>query len=77
MVVAGPAVIGPKGLIFHHLAAPFPLFNPGIISIPCGFLAGWVATVLSVRRTAESDAIFESMELRALTGLGAEAPTEH
>jgi cation/acetate symporter len=47
----------------------FPLSNPGIISIPLGFLCGWLGTVLS-RDRADADKYAE-LEVRALTGAGA------
>ena len=46
----------------------FPLSNPGIISIPLGFLCGWIGTVIS----KESDeAKYAELEVRSLTGVGA------
>ncbi|MFC7762024.1 cation acetate symporter [Catellatospora bangladeshensis] len=47
----------------------FPLSNPGIISIPVGFLCGWLGTVLS-REPADATKYAE-LEVRALTGHGA------
>jgi len=47
----------------------FPLSNPGIISIPVGFLCGWLGTLLS-REPADEDKYAE-LEVRALTGAGA------
>lgn len=51
-------------------AAIFPLTNPGIISIPLGFI---VAVVVSIFTKAdENDALFAEMSVRSHTGLGAE-----
>jgi cation/acetate symporter len=47
----------------------FPLSNPGIISIPVGFLAGWLGTILSREKADEQK--YAEMEVRALTGAGA------
>jgi len=47
----------------------FPLSNPGIISIPIGFLCGWLGTVLS--RTPADAAKYAELEVRSLTGAGA------
>ena len=60
-----------QGVDFHW----FPLNNPGIISIPAGFLLGWLGTVTSSRR--EDPAIAAEMEVRSLTGHGAEGATSH
>jgi cation/acetate symporter len=46
----------------------FPLTNPGIISIPVGFLCGWIGTLLSKER---DDAKYAELEVRSLTGAGA------
>jgi cation/acetate symporter len=66
-------VPGGKGLID---AAPwFPLKNPGIVSIPLGFIAAWLGTILSNDRTSEEK--FAELTVRANTGLGAEKATSH
>jgi len=64
MVSGSPAAVFP-GLDFHW----FPLQNPGIVSIPCGFLAAWLGTVTG-RENADPDHYAE-LEVRALTGAGA------
>jgi cation/acetate symporter len=70
LVAVGPAVIGPKGIVFKSVEPLIDLQNPGIISIPIGFLAAFLGTVLtSEPATAEK---FEDLEVRALTGVGAE-----
>jgi cation/acetate symporter len=53
LVLVGPAVIGAKGLIFTDVQPLTSLNNPGIISIPLGFLAGWLGTVLFRARAEE------------------------
>ncbi|EWC62907.1 SSS sodium solute transporter superfamily [Actinokineospora spheciospongiae] len=75
LIVFSPAVSGTaKSMItsvdFHW----FPLQNPGIISIPAGFLLGWLGTVLSKERDPGKQA---EMEVRALTGVGAEKAVAH
>jgi cation/acetate symporter len=51
----------------------FPLRNPGIISVPLGFAAAILATLLSRERHAEDK--FAEFAVRANTGLGAEKAT--
>jgi cation/acetate symporter len=46
----------------------FPLNNPGIISIPIGFLCGWIGTVIS-KETVEDK--YAELVVRSLTGFGA------
>ncbi|MGW7658412.1 cation acetate symporter, partial [Streptomyces tendae] len=74
LVVLSPVVSGGPDAIFSgvdfHL---FPLQNPGLVSVPLGFLAGWLGTVTS---PAPADvpghtAKHAETEVRALTGAGA------
>lgn len=58
LLVVGPAVFGPKGLILKDLQPLFPFINPGLISIPLGFAAGWLGTVIG-GRNRESEGRFE------------------
>ncbi|HYO81079.1 MAG TPA: cation acetate symporter [Bryobacteraceae bacterium] len=67
LIMIGPAVRGRD--------AWFPLENPGIISIPAGFLAAWLGTILS--RDRSSAERYPELLVRANTGLGAEKPTIH
>ena len=55
--------------------AIFPLANPGIVSIPLAFFLGWLGSVLD-RRT-EDRAKSAEMEVRSLTGVGAEKAVDH
>jgi cation/acetate symporter len=55
--------------------AIFPLNNPGIISIPIGFLLGYIGTITSKDPAAEDR--FTELEVRALTGAGAEQAVKH
>jgi cation/acetate symporter len=52
----------------------FPLDNPGIVSIPLAFLLGWLGTMTSKEHYEEK---FAEMEVRSLTGAGAEKATVH
>ena len=77
LIVFSPAVSGAKtamlpGTDFHW----FPLSNPGIVSIPLGFLLGIVGTLTSPRDT-DDPALNAEMEVRSLTGVGAEKATHH
>ncbi|WP_136519864.1 MULTISPECIES: solute symporter family protein [Cellulomonas] len=55
--------------------AVFPLENPGIVSIPLAFLLGIVGTLLSKEQPHPEK--FAEMEVRSLTGAGAEKATAH
>jgi cation/acetate symporter len=55
---------------FGGSKAIFPLTNPGIISVPLGFLGAYLGTLLSREPSAEEK--FTELSVRANTGLGAE-----
>ncbi|GAA4856261.1 cation acetate symporter [Saccharopolyspora rosea] len=76
LIVFSPAVSGDKEAMFPSLDfALFPLKNPGLVSIPVSFLLGYLGTVLS--KDSADAAKYAEMEVRALTGAGAEKATEH
>jgi cation/acetate symporter len=52
----------------------FPLDNPGLVSIPAGFLLGFLGTILSKER---NEAKYAEMEVRSLTGAHAEKAVSH
>jgi cation/acetate symporter len=70
-VVSGAATSMIKDVNF----AVFPLSNPGIVSIPLAFLLGWLGTVLDKKR--EDSGKQAEMEVRSLTGVGAEKASSH
>ena len=65
------AALFPKGVDFSW----FPLENPGLVSIPLGFLFGWLGSVTS--KEPESEERFTELEVRALTGAGSEKAIQH
>lgn len=68
-------LLSPNGL-FGKAAALFPLENPGLLSIPIGFLAAWLGTILTARDPS-AEAKFAELTVRAHTGLGAEKAVSH
>jgi cation/acetate symporter len=54
----------------HIDFAFFPLDNPGLVSIPLGFFLGWLGTVTDP--DPADPARFARVQVRALTGVGAE-----
>jgi cation/acetate symporter len=53
----------------------FPLANPGIVSIPLAFVLGIIGTLTSKDRG--NPEINAEMEVRSLTGVGAEKAIVH
>ncbi len=52
----------------------FPLANPGIVSIPLGFLFGWLGTVTSSERNL---AKYAELEVRSMTGAAIGKAVQH
>ena len=75
LIILSPSVMDPNGKALINAAPWFPLKNPGIVSIPLGFIAAWIATLMSNDRTSETK--FTELTVRANTGLGAEKATSH
>lgn len=76
LIVFSPVVSGAKtSMIPGANFALFPLSNPGIVSIPLAFFLGWLGTTLDRKR--EDAAKQAEMEVRSLTGIGAEKAVNH
>ncbi|WP_406150229.1 cation acetate symporter [Streptomyces sp. NBC_01012] len=70
LVLFSPVVSGKASSMFPDVDfAWFPLENPGLISIPLGFLLGWVGSVLSKEEPDKSK--YAELEVKSLTGTGA------
>ena len=67
LIVVSPSIM--KG------GALFPLENPGIVSIPLGFVGAVLGTLLTREPSAEAQ--FTELSVRANTGLGAERAGSH
>jgi cation/acetate symporter len=76
LIALSPVVSGAETSIIKNVDfSIFPLTNPGIVSIPLGFLLGWLGSILSSRK--EDAAKAQEMDVRSLTGIGAEKATSH
>src|SRR5699024_8810540 len=62
LIILSPEIMGE--------AALYPLTNPGIVSIPLGFLAAVIVSLLT--KPEDNDKIYAEMSVRSHTGLGAE-----
>jgi cation/acetate symporter len=67
LIAVSPSFMGAKAL--------FPLENPGLVSIPFGFVVAVVATLLSGDRSSAER--YPELVVRANTGLGAEKASSH
>ncbi|MFD0443545.1 cation acetate symporter [Streptomyces indonesiensis] len=70
LVLFSPVVSGKETSMFPDVDFHwFPLENPGLISIPLGFLLGWLGTVVSKEQPDKEK--YAELEVRSLTGHGA------
>ena len=76
LIIFSPAVSGAKTSMIPSVDfAWFPLANPGIVSIPLAFILGIVGTLTSP--DDEDPKVAAEMEVRSLTGIGAEKAIAH
>lgn len=76
LIVFSPAVSGSATAMIPGADFDFfPLANPGIVSIPLAFILGIVGTLTSP--DDEDRAVAAEMEVRSLTGIGAEKAVSH
>ncbi|WP_432038822.1 solute symporter family protein [Streptomyces cucumeris] len=70
LVLFSPVVSGKETSMFPDVDFHwFPLENPGLISIPLGFLLGWLGTMVSKEQPDPEK--YAELEVRSLTGYGA------
>ncbi len=62
LILIGPAIMTDNPI--------FPLANPGIVSIPLGFLAAVIVSLMT--KPEDRDKMFAEMSVRSHTGIGAE-----
>ncbi|WP_183512021.1 solute symporter family protein [Paeniglutamicibacter cryotolerans] len=76
LIIFSPVMSGlPTSMIQGVDFSFFPLANPGIVSIPLAFILGWLGSVLD-KNSEDRDKAAE-MEVRSLTGVGAEKAVDH
>ncbi|MEJ7774944.1 MAG: cation acetate symporter [Nocardioidaceae bacterium] len=78
LVFFSPVVSGPEtgtALFPESDWSYFPLSNPGIVSIPFGFLMGYLGTITSRDDVAEKR--YNELAVRSLTGAGSEQAVVH
>jgi cation/acetate symporter len=74
MAIDPPTVVGTARHLIQAKAL-FPLENPGILSIPLGFIGAIAGTLLSSEHAREEK--FDELLVRSNTGLGAEKASAH
>ncbi|MGW5674119.1 solute symporter family protein [Streptomyces sp. NPDC003860] len=70
LVLFSPVVSGKPTSMFKNADFYwFPLENPGLVSIPLGFLLGWLGSVLTKEKPDKGK--YAELEVKSLTGVGA------
>ncbi|MBC3988829.1 cation acetate symporter [Streptomyces sp. AC563] len=70
LVLFSPVVSGKESSMFPDVDFYwFPLENPGLVSIPLGFLLGWIGSLVSKEPVDKEK--YAELEVRSLTGHGA------
>jgi cation/acetate symporter len=82
LIILSPSIMGVDAADViaakrHLIQSPalFPLTNPGIVSIPIGFIAAILGSLFT--REPGADEKYTELSVRANTGLGAEKATAH
>jgi cation/acetate symporter len=68
LVMVGPQFMGKDAI--------FPLSNPGIVSIPAGFLITYLTSILT-RKEVNSEIKYKEIAVRSQSGIGAEQAPSH
>ncbi|SDL38067.1 solute symporter family protein [Tessaracoccus oleiagri] len=78
LIAFSPAVSGsPTSMLGEGVDfAWFPLDNPALVSVPLGFFLGWLGSVVKPDGDRFADKAAE-MEVRSMTGAGAEGALDH
>jgi len=77
LIIFSPAVSGMPSSMFPDVNfAWFPIDSPAIVSVPVGFFLGWLGSVLRPDGDTFADQAAE-MEVRSMTGAGAEGALDH
>lgn len=66
LVILSPNIWNPEGTAILTGTPLFPLTNPAIISVPLGFLAGWIGSLVGAKSDAKK---YAEVEVKANTGL--------
>ncbi|GEL03481.1 cation acetate symporter [Rummeliibacillus sp. G93] len=66
LVALSPNIWSPEGTAILKGTALFPLTNPAIISVPCGFLAGWIGSLVGQKSDVRK---YAEVTVKANTGL--------
>lgn len=69
LVVISPSVMNPvEGATLITGNPIFPYANPAIVSVPAGFLAAWIGTLIGAKRVEKDEITYAEVRFKAETG---------
>ena len=69
LVAVSPSVMNPvEGMTLITGTPLFPYANPAIISVPAGFLAAFLGTILTSKRHEKDEVSYAEVRFKAETG---------
>ena len=69
LVAVSPSVMNPvEGMTLITGTPLFPYANPAIVSVPAGFLAAWIGTIVSSKRHEKDEVSYAEVRFKAETG---------
>lgn len=74
LVAMSPNIWSPDGAAILTGTPLFPLTNPAIISVPLGFLAGWIGSIIGEKANARK---YAEVKVNATTGLNVSDSVDH
>lgn len=74
LVIVSPNIWSPEGTAIFTGTPLFPLTNPAIVSVPLGFLAGWIGSVVGAKSDAKK---YAEVKVKANTGVATSGSVDH
>lgn len=74
LVLLSPNIWNPDGSAIFTGTALFPLTNPAIISVPLGFLAGWIGSMIGAKTNEKR---YAKVRVKANTGIDSTGSADH
>ncbi|GEK30397.1 cation acetate symporter [Kurthia zopfii] len=74
LVIVSPNIWSPEGTAIFTGTPLFPLTNPAIVSVPLGFLAGWIGSLVGAKSDAKK---YAEVKVKANTGVATSGSVDH
>jgi len=74
LVIVSPNIWSPEGTAIFTGTPLFPLTNPAIVSVPLGFLAGWIGSIVGAKSDEKK---YAEVKVKANTGVASSGSVDH